>query len=68
METVESLDCGSYSGREESETDKLCKGTSNKSMYWIPRVRESVSRIIVLYNRLSLTFYIFKILRLYVHT
>lgn len=47
----------SVAERRERETDNLRTGTINKSMvYWTPRVRERVSRIMVCYNRLSLTF------------
>lgn len=42
---------------QERETDKLHDGTSNKSvMYWTPKIKERVSRIIAFYNRLSLIF------------
>lgn len=57
VETGGSVGRGTFTGREEREreTDKLWKGTSNKSMmYWTPRVRGS--KIMVFYNRLGLTF------------
>lgn len=39
---------------DRREADKLRKGTGNTSvMYWTPKLRERVLRIMALYNRLS---------------